>query len=190
MVICLERGAHLMPLPLTVSCFSKIQIGFTFLVPAHPGSPGKRAVKRVCVCVCVCVYVCVCNNIVARSGHLPAFQTHIPRGCLVHLANTLLTDEESARDHHVLACKFARYSPILIFFTHRLSNKPFLIRLLTTPPHLKYAATLPCNLSLTACFFADINVSQGSVATCANCGETFNIHLTANLPRNLPVKIF
>ena len=55
MVICLERGAdlhmaQLMPLPLAVSCFSKIQIGFTFLVPAHPGSPGKRAVKRVCVC--------------------------------------------------------------------------------------------------------------------------------------------
>ena len=47
--------AQLMPLPLTVSCFSKIQIGFTYLVPAHPGSPGKRAVKRVCVCVCVCV---------------------------------------------------------------------------------------------------------------------------------------
>jgi len=46
MVICLERGADLhmaqqMPLPLTVSCFSKIQIGFPFLVPAHPGSPGK-----------------------------------------------------------------------------------------------------------------------------------------------------
>jgi len=40
-----------MPLPLTVSCFSKIQIGFTFLVLAHPGSPGKRAIKRVCVCV-------------------------------------------------------------------------------------------------------------------------------------------
>ena len=54
MVICLERGADLhmaqmMPLPLTVSCFSKIQIGFTFLVPAHPGNPGQRAVKRVCV---------------------------------------------------------------------------------------------------------------------------------------------
>ena len=44
--------AQLMPLPLTVSCFSKIQIGFTFLVLAHPGSPGKRAVKRVRVCVC------------------------------------------------------------------------------------------------------------------------------------------
>jgi len=57
-VVYLERGeglhmAQLMPLPLTVSCFSKIQIGSTFLVPAHPGSPGKRAVKRVCVCVCL-----------------------------------------------------------------------------------------------------------------------------------------
>jgi len=57
-VICLERDAdlhvaQLMLLPLTVSSFSKIQIGFTFLVPAHPGSPGQRAVKRVCVCVCV-----------------------------------------------------------------------------------------------------------------------------------------
>jgi len=41
--------AQLMPLPLTVSCFSKIQIGFAFLVPAHPGSPGQRAVKQVCV---------------------------------------------------------------------------------------------------------------------------------------------
>ena len=56
MVICLERDAdlhmaQLMSLPLTVSCSSKIQIGFTFLVPAHPGSPGKRAVKRVCMCV-------------------------------------------------------------------------------------------------------------------------------------------
>ena len=58
-VICLERGAdlhiaQLMPLPLTVSCFSKIQIGFTFLVTAHLGSPGKGAVKRVCVCVLSC----------------------------------------------------------------------------------------------------------------------------------------
>ena len=64
MVICLERGAdlhmtQLMPLPLTVSCFSKIQIGFTFLVPAHPGSPRQRAVERVCVCVRACVRVCV-----------------------------------------------------------------------------------------------------------------------------------
>jgi len=57
-VICLERCvdlhmAQLMPLPLIISCSNKIQIGFTFLVPALLGSPGQRAVKRVCVCVCV-----------------------------------------------------------------------------------------------------------------------------------------
>jgi len=56
MVICLERGAdlhmaQLMPLPLTISCFSKIQIGLTFLVLAYLGGPGQRAVKRVCITV-------------------------------------------------------------------------------------------------------------------------------------------
>ena len=56
MVISLELDAdlhivQLMPLPLTVSCFSKIQIGFAFLVPAHLGSPGQRAIKRGCVCM-------------------------------------------------------------------------------------------------------------------------------------------
>ena len=54
--MCLERGAdlhtaQLMPLPLTVSCFSKIQIGFTFLLLAYPGSPGKMAIKQVYVCM-------------------------------------------------------------------------------------------------------------------------------------------
>jgi len=53
--------AQLMLLPLTVSCFSEIQINFTFLVPAHPGSPGKRAVKRMCVCV-------VCANFISDQG--------------------------------------------------------------------------------------------------------------------------
>ena len=69
MVICLEldadlRMAQLMPLPLTVSCFSKIQIGFTFLVLAHPGTAGKRAVKRVCVCDCMYLYI-----LLAQSCH-------------------------------------------------------------------------------------------------------------------------
>ena len=72
MVISLERGAdlhmaQLMPLPLTVSGFSKIQIGFTFLVPAHPGSPGQRAVKW--VCVCVCAYISLGTEMV----HLASF---------------------------------------------------------------------------------------------------------------------
>ena len=55
MVISLRKGAdlhmaQLMPVPLTFSCFSKIQIGFTFLVPAHPGSPGQKPLNG-CVCV-------------------------------------------------------------------------------------------------------------------------------------------
>ena len=63
MVIYVERGvdlhmAQLMPLPLSVSCFSKIQTGYTFLVPAHPGSPGQRAVK----CVCL-LYCCGCGDL-------------------------------------------------------------------------------------------------------------------------------
>jgi len=49
LVICLERGedlhmAQLMPLPLTVSCFSKIQIGFTFLVLARAIIVASREV--------------------------------------------------------------------------------------------------------------------------------------------------
>ena len=56
-------------------------------------------------------------------------------------------------------------------------------------PHLKYVATLLCNLLLMTCF-ADINVLQGNVATYARCSGIFIIHLTANLPGNLLVKIF
>jgi len=71
----------------------------------------------------------------------------------VRLVNTLLKDEESARENNVLACNFAKYSPIQKKFTDkRLSNIPFLIWLLTTLPRRKYAASLHCNLSLVACF--------------------------------------
>jgi len=70
MVICLEQGAdlhmaQLMPLPLIVSCFSKIQSGFSFLVPAYLGSPGQRAVKRVCVAVQL---VCTVDKIFTESA--------------------------------------------------------------------------------------------------------------------------
>ena len=84
MIICLERDAdlhmaQLMPLQLTVSCFSKIQIGFTFLVPAHPGSPGKRAVKRVCVCYYHKAFNAL-NTLV--FGEKPGFQA-LPKGLIV-----------------------------------------------------------------------------------------------------------
>ena len=61
-VVCLERGAdmhmaQLMPLPLTASCFNKIQTGFTFLVPAQLGGPGQTgAIKRVFVLFLFCLF--------------------------------------------------------------------------------------------------------------------------------------
>jgi len=69
--VCLRRGADLhmvprMPLPTTVSCFSKIQIGFTFLVPAYPGSPGQRAIKWVLFLPSVAVeYSCKSQGVCA-----------------------------------------------------------------------------------------------------------------------------
>jgi len=73
-VICLERGAHLhmaqlMPLAHTVSCFSKIQIGFTFVVPAYLGSPGKGPLNgRVCVLIRMCFFAGVKRGNVTSAG--------------------------------------------------------------------------------------------------------------------------
>ena len=80
MIICLVRGAdlhmaQLMPLPLTVSCLSKIQIGFTFLVPAHPVSPGQRAVKRARMRVCVCTTTLhPFNSLFSRTTRVSRYQ--------------------------------------------------------------------------------------------------------------------
>jgi len=71
-VICLERGADLPSrchCHSLVSCSSKIQIGFTFLVPAHSGSTGQRAVRRVRVCVCVCVCECGYSALSSRTAN-------------------------------------------------------------------------------------------------------------------------
>ena len=91
----------------------------------------------------------------------------------VRLATTLLKVKESAR----------QIFTDLIFFTGRLSNKPFLILLLTISSHLKYVTTVPCNLLLVTALvwdcrsFSDIHDSQGSVATHIRCGEIFNKHV-------------
>ena len=106
MVIYLERGADLhmdklMPLPLTASCFSKIQIGTTFLVLGHLGSPGQRAVKRVCVCVCrlstdLLTYCdrCVVSrasewlrsnpDVTARTCQTVTWSSHDPTSCVAY----------------------------------------------------------------------------------------------------------
>ena len=101
------------------------------------------------MCVCVCVIAECVSDFFKSVNVWQSYKQE--RGFLMHfarLANTLLKDEESARDNHVFACNFAKYSPILFFFTRTLSNKPFLIWLLTTPPHptTQQPVTLRANL--------------------------------------------
>ena len=82
MVICRERGAdlhmaQLLPLPLTVSCFSKVQIGFAFLVPDHLGSPRQRPlIWCVCVCACSSVVVVVVVVVAAAAAAATAVVVH------------------------------------------------------------------------------------------------------------------
>ena len=85
MVICLERGAdlhmaQLMSLTLTVSCFSKIQIGFTFLVPAH-----------LVLCVCLLVQICICISSCTLQNHELHFQGHEPVLFIYLLSKSLKT---------------------------------------------------------------------------------------------------
>ena len=79
--------AQLMPLPLTVSCSSKIQIGFTFLVPAHLGSPGHRAVKR----LYVCMYVVISKKFEERKAKSVRNEVQV-RLIIVHDVNDCMHD--------------------------------------------------------------------------------------------------
>jgi len=88
-VICLERGADLhvaqmMSLPLTDSCFSKIHIGLTFLVPAHLGSPGQRAIKQVSLFHCLFLLGFVTSTIyLPTEWHHPCVRTRLERDRVV-----------------------------------------------------------------------------------------------------------
>ena len=104
-----ERGAdlhmaQLLPLPLTISCSSKIQIGFTFLVPAHQGSPGKGPLN---VCVCIYIYTgiqyptcthchskTVCQAVSAGSWHdMPNARHEKQMTCVLCMACMLPVDD-------------------------------------------------------------------------------------------------
>ena len=69
--------AQLLPLPLTVSCFSKVHVGFAFLVPAHLGSPGQRAVKRVCVSAGLMPTEAVRGNYLPEDTYLRETKTYL-----------------------------------------------------------------------------------------------------------------
>ena len=85
----------------------------------------------------------------------------------------MLAKRVSARDNHGLACNIGKLLQIKKKFHSQTQEYTFLNLAINNPPHLKYVVTLPCNLSLITCF-ADINVSQGSVATYARCSGNFD----------------
>jgi len=94
------------------------------------------------------------------DGHTDALQFHRP--CSAYCASSV---NNTKKVHETITFLLVTLPNIYRFrkkITDRLINKPFLIWLLTTPPHLKYVVTLSYNLSLMSCF-ADINVSQGSI---------------------------
>jgi len=111
---------QLMPLPLTVSCFSEIQIGLPFWIPSDQGSPRQRAVKRALVCVCVCtvtncflilhrflchlcLHILVCGNICfdVQMGSCWNCKSVVPQ----NLAKCLTCDVLLTTDHGVLQPK-------------------------------------------------------------------------------------
>ena len=116
--ICLERGADLhvaklMPLPLTVSCFCKIQIGFAFLVPAYPGSTGQRAVKRVCV-LCVDLLQNTQNKSKLSPGHTRLSFIHKTINC-VHQASITRT-RQGAKNQPYNTYTVGRHSQCLPWY--------------------------------------------------------------------------
>ena len=140
MVICLERGAdlhmaQLMPLPLTVSCSSKIQIGFTFLVPAHLGNPGQTAVRRVCV------------RARARNDH-----SNLP----LTAANLLLLTRRCADAAAVTVTLVTRASKQTCVASNLFSPAPFLLSLLLSPAPFSFFDHLNQfrNLSSSSFLFA------------------------------------
>ena len=169
MVICLERGAdlhkaQLMPLPLTVCCFNNIQIGFTFLVPAHPGSPGQWAVKRVCVCVCYYLGPDWRHSTVHET---PA-QCHQSRPCVV--------------DSPLAPCPQRRYAAA---YDGRQSAALHLCNT-HTPTHNQYLATTHCARVVLFRNFCGRSVTEGFLFAGAegDVGFRFGV-MTAHRKRHI-----
>jgi len=104
---------QLMPLPLTVSCFSKIQIDFAFLVPAHLGSPGQRAVKRVRACVRACN---ACSSVIELQFHLQLSMMDVVldyRNCYCYVVG----------DFHCFSVRMPRFSVMRVAELNRVTNK-------------------------------------------------------------------
>ena len=117
MVVCLERDADL-HMATATHCLL-LHIGSTFLVLAHPGSPGQRAIKLVCACVCVCLCVqwllmcCVARSVPARRSFAVAEYSRVHRPTIDIMPTTIDTQERQSMtvdrwfQRVTVACKLA-----------------------------------------------------------------------------------
>ena len=141
----------------TVYCFSKIQIGFTFLVPAHPGSPGQSAVERVCVCVPECHHVILHVNVLnVRS--LNVCKLNSP-----DLSHLIICVCWSASFSNISQVSCASHFPFLLFPMHLLhlcgTSKHIFQAAFSTPCIMLWLMVLwQCRLCLYTCIVAAADV--------------------------------
>jgi len=111
--------AQLMPLPLTVSCSSKIQIGFTFLVPAYPGCPGKEAVKWLLLLLFVIYFTSCIFNDFRQTKYRNIYRTDLRQ--IFRVGRTVDVDGQSeVRFQSLIGC--CHDNQLLLVLATELSN--------------------------------------------------------------------
>ena len=123
----------LMLQPLTVSRFSKIQIGFTFLVPAYPGSPGKRAVKRVCVW-----QVSINKNLNRRQNLYHILHQQIQK---INILTTKTINHRISRLKSCLCCFIYLLTETTLWVE---KNKDTIVMSITSPNVYRFSKFLHC----------------------------------------------
>jgi len=200
MVTCLERGAdlhtaQLMPLPLTVCCFTKIQIDVTFLVPADLGSPGKMAVKRVCFqcfsavallfcfepqqfsCCAWCRYVRQFREIFTEEGRRQVKITHQVPGrapvvtytqvCnMAPMATTKSMSSSSATQPTTSAAQVDAYAPIITIVTLPTIGEQGIVMSISVCVFVSPRSYLRNYTSDQHQFFVHVTYDHGSVLLC------------------------
>jgi len=108
--------AQLMPLPLTVSCFSKIQVGFTFWYWLTQVVPDNGPLNG---CVCVCVCVCSCHYLVCLLVRccVPVLEIAINSLCICHFFSEM---EQSPSYFLSSFCFICELDDVLLNVFHRL----------------------------------------------------------------------